>query len=346
MSSILKISVIVPVYKAEKTLSVCVESIRNQSIDSFELLLIDDGSPDQSGAMCDDYAVIDSRIRVFHQQNSGVSAARNKGLENARGEYICFVDSDDWVKVDYLKELYDSLLVDEKKAGLIIHGFIRCSSDASVLSEVRLMNRILYASDFDEAFTKDAICELGYSCSKLYQLNLLREHNICFNEQVSCCEDLLFMLEYLLCCDYISYGESMNYVYIKYTSSLSVVVNSFSSECVCFIQYKLLLERVMNKYMILPADMKSAFRSLMICFQRALKADYQSDKRICKKQRLENIECLVDRNHNWIKAFYNPAYKTDKVGKFLLLNHWFYCYDLWVKLIFKLRIKAMFLGPI
>lgn len=98
-----KISVIVPIYKAEKTLSKCISSILEQSLPDFELLLIDDGSSDASSSICEDWADRDERIRVFHQQNAGVSAARNKGLVEATGEYVCFVDSDDWVKTDYLK---------------------------------------------------------------------------------------------------------------------------------------------------------------------------------------------------------------------------------------------------
>lgn len=101
-----KISVIVPVYKAEKYISQCIDSILQQSFTDFELLLIDDGSPDNSGKICDNYAIKDSRIRVFHQENKGVSIARNLGLENANGEWITFVDSDDYILPGSLKTLY------------------------------------------------------------------------------------------------------------------------------------------------------------------------------------------------------------------------------------------------
>lgn len=92
-----KLSVIVPVYKAEKYLHRCVESILTQTFTDFEILLIDDGSPDRSGEICDEYAKKDSRIKVFHKLNGGASDARNVGLDNAQGEYVCFVDSDDVV---------------------------------------------------------------------------------------------------------------------------------------------------------------------------------------------------------------------------------------------------------
>ena len=93
-----KISIIVPVYNVEQYLAECIESIKDQSLTDIEIILVDDGSPDNSGAICDDYARKDDRIRVIHKKNGGLSSARNAGLEVAIGEYIGFVDSDDWVE--------------------------------------------------------------------------------------------------------------------------------------------------------------------------------------------------------------------------------------------------------
>lgn len=91
------VSIIVPVYKVEKFLPKCIESVLNQTYTDFELILVDDGSPDKSPEICDKYAELDKRVVVIHQKNAGVSAARNAGLENAKGEYIGFVDPDDWI---------------------------------------------------------------------------------------------------------------------------------------------------------------------------------------------------------------------------------------------------------
>ena len=101
-----KISVIVPVYKAEAYLHRCVDSILAQTFQDFEVLLIDDGSPDRSGEMCDEYARKDRRVRVFHKENGGVSSARQCGMDNAQGEYTIHADPDDWVEPDMLEELY------------------------------------------------------------------------------------------------------------------------------------------------------------------------------------------------------------------------------------------------
>ena len=106
------ISVIVPVYNTEKYLHRCIDSILAQTYADFELLLINDGSKDNSGAICNEYAVKDSRVRVFHKENAGVSKARNLGLDNAKGEWITFVDSDDWVHEDFIKKRLDLALSD------------------------------------------------------------------------------------------------------------------------------------------------------------------------------------------------------------------------------------------
>ena len=105
MSNVPEISIIVPVYKVEEYLSQCIDSILVQTFTNFELLLVDDGSPDRCGEMCEEYAQKDERIRVFHQENAGVSTARNKGLAEAYGKYIVFVDSDDYVDKLYLEHL-------------------------------------------------------------------------------------------------------------------------------------------------------------------------------------------------------------------------------------------------
>lgn len=107
------ISIIVPVYKAEAYLHRCVDSLLAQTFTNFEVLLIDDGSPDRSGEICDDYARKDARVRVFHQANGGVSVARQRGLDEALGEYTIHADPDDWVEPDMLEELYRKAKVDD-----------------------------------------------------------------------------------------------------------------------------------------------------------------------------------------------------------------------------------------
>lgn len=111
------ISIIVPVFNTEKYLDKCIQSILGQTYSNIELLLIDDGSTDSSGAICDKYVTQDSRVRVFHKPNEGVSIARNWGLDNAKGEWITFVDSDDWIDTDMYEEMYNAVM--QNKADMV-----------------------------------------------------------------------------------------------------------------------------------------------------------------------------------------------------------------------------------
>ena len=133
------ISVIVPVYNAEKYLHRCVDSILTQTFDNFELLLINDGSNDNSGVICDEYALKDSRVRVFHKENGGVSSARNLGLDNSKGEWIAFCDADDYALPTFLST-YDEL-INIHNADLCILDFI---ADYSISTD-----EIIYKSSFD-----------------------------------------------------------------------------------------------------------------------------------------------------------------------------------------------------
>lgn len=116
-----ELTIIVPVYKVEPYLRRCIDSILNQTFRDFELILIDDGSPDNCGAICDEYAEKDGRITVIHQKNQGVSAARNAGLDIARGTYLGFVDSDDWIE----PEMYETMITTakEKNVDVVVCGF-------------------------------------------------------------------------------------------------------------------------------------------------------------------------------------------------------------------------------
>lgn len=127
-----KISIIVPVYKAEKYLNRCVDSILAQTFTDFELLLIDDGSPDKSGEICDEYARKDSRVRVIHKENGGVSSARQRGLDESIGEYTIHADPDDWVEPTMLEELYNK--ANKEDADMVICDFFYEYKTGSVIS--------------------------------------------------------------------------------------------------------------------------------------------------------------------------------------------------------------------
>lgn len=172
------ISVIVPVYNTEKYLDQCIQSILTQTYADFELLLVDDGSTDSSGAICDKYAEQDFRVRVFHKANGGVSSARNMGLDNARGEWIGWVDSDDYIDADMYEQLYNAAIL--KNADIAYCNYRTASYSSNMpsdsLSKGEFINQYLYTP----------ISSLWITLAKkvLYD-------NIRFNENANMGEDLL-----------------------------------------------------------------------------------------------------------------------------------------------------------
>lgn len=187
MNSQPKISVIVPVYKTEGLLDRCVESIVGQTYKNLEIILVDDGSPDNCPAMCDEWAEKDSRIRVIHKENGGVSSARNAALDIATGDYIGFVDSDDWIE----PELYSSLIQKISESG---KNIALCSYYAVEISGERYECRCVVDKevlDKDDYFRFIVLGgDGGYIWNRLYDADILKE--VRFDEDIWYSEDLLF----------------------------------------------------------------------------------------------------------------------------------------------------------
>jgi len=174
------ITVIVPVYKVEKYLDRCVNSIRNQTYSNLEILLVDDGSPDRCGQMCDQYAEQDSRIHVIHKENGGLSSARNAGLDIAKGTYVGFVDSDDWIEQDMYETLYNLLV--EGNAQIAACGLQCDYADGSV----SYFNPDYPRNSITESFTTlAALREVATAekitnsvCDKLFAINIFEGHRM------------------------------------------------------------------------------------------------------------------------------------------------------------------------
>ena len=168
------ISIIVPVYNAERYIDKCVESVIQQSYRNWELLLIDDGSTDKSGILCDGYEQIDNRIRVIHKPNGGVGSARNTGIESASGDFITFIDSDDWVEVDYIQDFVNK---SPMKDSIIVSGLLSqnlkevyvsyCYADEKSASN--LANRLIVEYD---------LFRDGGPVNKLFDLKLIKSNNL------------------------------------------------------------------------------------------------------------------------------------------------------------------------
>lgn len=210
------ISVIVPIFNAEKYLHRCIKRILAQDYTDYELLLIDDGSTDNSGTICDEYAIKDNRIRVFHKENGGVSSARNWGLDNAIGEYIMFVDSDDYMLPGMLEVMLSTL--ESKKADLVI-----CGTTETGGGYWRPIADVNYSiNQLKESFVSLLHTELlSPPWNKIYKKEIIRSNRFC--EDISFGEDLLFNIQYLEKCENISFIKESPFYHEKENENSLVV---------------------------------------------------------------------------------------------------------------------------
>lgn len=206
------ISVIVPVYNTEKTLCQCIDSILNQEFRDIEVLLIDDGSNDHSGEICDEYVNKDNRVRVFHKSNGGVSSARNCGLDNVKGTWIAFCDSDDFV---YKNWLCNFNVLENARYDLLCQG-IRIENILGEVKDITINKKANYSAGFINLVDKlNEQGAFGYLVTKLFKRELIENMGcpLRFNTDYDLMEDEDFICRYLQRCRTAVYTEGIGYHY-------------------------------------------------------------------------------------------------------------------------------------
>lgn len=215
-----KISIIVPMYGVEKYLDKCVKSIQNQTIRDIEIILVDDGSPDKCGELAEEYAKKDSRIKVIHQENSGLGPARNSGMYAASGEYIGFVDSDDWVDVNMFGRLYQ--VAKKQKADIVVSGHCDWTDDKIVRtkrhplagktmmekSEIDEIRKNLYGRSMEDKETEAFPMSVWIA---IYKRSMIVENSLKFENIIS--EDIIFNIAAYKCASSISFTGDTDYCY-------------------------------------------------------------------------------------------------------------------------------------
>ena len=202
------ISVIIPVYKVEDTLRRCVDSVLAQTYTDYGVILVDDGSPDNSGEICDCYAALHENIAVIHQENAGVSAARNAGLERARGEYVMFLDSDDYLAENCLE------ILTQAKADLVIGSLYVITPTGEIREQSPRDDRMMALSELSEIMA--ALIEenrMNYLHAKLFRRSIISQHKLCFEDYLlTAAEDTVFVYNYLRYCESIYIiGQPLHY---------------------------------------------------------------------------------------------------------------------------------------
>lgn len=216
------ISVIIPVYNTEQYLKRCIESVLKQTYKNIEVILVDDGSTDNSLTICNEYANIDNRVSVIHQRNSGVSTARNQGIEIMKGEYFICIDSDDWIEPNMIETLYNYIKKNDVDISICNFYINKESGEQSIKNEVKKQELILtdikemYENLFDEKMFG------GYLWNKLIKTSIIKDNTekILFNEKIAIEEDVLFLINVLKRCNKIYYNSSaILYHYFQRNSS-------------------------------------------------------------------------------------------------------------------------------
>ena len=251
-----KLSIIVPVYNVEKYINRCLSSIVNQTYENLDIIIIDDGSPDNCGSICDEYAAKDSRIKVIHKCNEGVSIARNIGINNATGQWITFVDSDDWIEADYYENIFDTIKdrdVDIMYSGGYIWEFEKRTITRKGIKHNFCYHRQIHIEKWKDLFAKivegnvasedfeteacEAVC-----WNKIYRRQFLIENKILFLPDLYRHEDILFNLLAVEKADVVAGCTYIGYHYRKYSVDSDSATSGYNVKC--HMNVKLFLENL------------------------------------------------------------------------------------------------------
>ncbi len=246
------ISVIVPVYNAAKYLERCIESLLVQTYAKLDIILVDDGSKDDSGKICDRYEKIDPRIRTIHISNGGASNARNRGIEESLGSWLTFLDADDYVAADHIESLLVGFESDDINLG--VTDFIYISESGEIITQNIKKG---YCAGFMTG--REALEDMGkgfaiwgYIWNKLYCKDTILENNIRFRPDIKIWEDMLFNAEYLSCTSDLYVNEKVTYYYIKHENSVmtSKSYESKKSKYTAMLYFENLLDRLLSEKIV------------------------------------------------------------------------------------------------
>ena len=313
------ISVIVPVYNAEKYLDRCIQSILTQTYTVFELLLINDGSTDSSGAICDRYAEQDSRVRVFHKENGGVSSARNMGLDNAKGEWIAFVDSDDWVLDSYLYNLVSH----SHNVDLVISYAEYLYSNGERKKEEYASRMV--SNEIDVLFTENDLSWHTSPWAKLFNKKFCDQ--LRFIEGMHIGEDLVFLYTYMLKSNKIYVSNDTDYIYfVESQNSLTKRVNQLQNELLSYVNVRDIVDKLIKEKNIShPKAISNLGWTVAYYVRRVLNAIYYDGEDRTLGSRIDSIKSL---DINTYVKYIGATSIREKLYRYILKREYFILYDI------------------
>lgn len=307
------ISVIVPIYNVEKYLHRCLNSIYHQIFTDFEVIMIDDGSTDDSSTICKKFAEKDTRFHYYYTENHGPSHAKNLGISKAAGDYLMFMDSDDEILDNCLQCLYSEAIQCEIQYDWIISGITYCSSDRTIQKSM-IPERKCYnpcsTSDFVDVFGQDL---LNFCVDKLFKKEIIEKNQLMFDENSRLGEDTRFNLAYSKFVQCVNIVPKSFYMYYQYgASSLSGAINSsklssliqICDDALKTLGYSTQLEKIVNQRIL-----------------RAGIAIIQEARQIPKKQRIRITQLVLQNNKFQNALSYDDTYVTPKYKFFLRLKN-------------------------
>lgn len=271
----MKFSIIIPIYNSDKYLKECLESIMNQNYDKYEVILINDGSKDNSKKICEKYCELNNRFKLINQENNGVSSARNNGIKEAKGDLILFIDSDDILEENALSFILD----DFKQNDMLCFGYsilfkdhknsVLC--DQIIKDKKEIEKRILLNDKIG-----------GYLWNKCFKASIIKDNNILFDENLHYCEDLIFVMNYLKYCNNLMYINKILYMYRMRKSSVSY--NFFNKKNVSLLNsYKILIDNVNDKKIV--SKLKYNYLLNYYKLKKFISKDFWIDKDIIKNEK-------------------------------------------------------------
>jgi glycosyltransferase involved in cell wall biosynthesis len=296
-----KVSIIVPIYNVEKYLPRCMDSLLNQTLEDIEIILVDDESPDGCPALCDTYSQQDSRIKIIHKKNEGLGFARNSGLKVATGEFVAFVDSDDYVKTTMFEELYNE--AKKESCDAVFCNFNKVKANGEVIEITEVKNKQLFSGAEDiKMFLFDMIGappsypkERKYSMSvwhAIYSFSLIQKYKISFpSERVMISEDIIYHIHFIPKTRNIVYLPTCNYYYCENETSLTKTYRKDR-----FKRY-ILLHKEMSKLLthLFPSKLwRNSIDRCMLGYTRNDILKGEANKILSQKKLIDNIKEIVN----------------------------------------------------
>lgn len=294
------VSVIVPVYNVAQFLEECIQSILKQDFEDFELILINDGSTDNSGEICNKYTSIDERVKVFHKENGGVSSARNLGIEKAKGKWITFIDSDDTIQENYFKGLISNLDSD--------WVLLKIEREISFIKEMDMGNKSYSLNEFVNSYF--LYPHFPESCAKFFKLDIIKSNDLFFNTVLKFGEDSLFNLRYIKFCKIISTSNKSGYNYKNAKDGLSKLKYDLKND---YNLYNLIDQELdLNYYPLFFRE-----KTISIPLSRYVITLYKNQQ-LNKIERKQKLKICIEKYYN----VHLSIYTNPKIKFFLILSYY------------------------